>query len=116
MSWGIVFFVCIGIAGIIILWTGQSMKMSGKIRAGWFIGQDIKMEKCRDIPGFIGETYPKIMSFGGFAVAASVILTLLEALRFPLAPLIQLVIMILIMILYLKFAHDMKKATERHLQ
>ncbi len=114
MSWGVIFFSLIGIVGIAFLITGQSMKTSGKIKVGWFIGQDIKMEKCRDIPGFINATYTKIMSAGVIAVVGAAVLILLEV--FKISPLIQLIILILLLVLYFVFSRDIQKATKEYLQ
>ncbi len=113
MSWGIIFFVWIAIVAVAILWTGQSMKISGKIKIGWFVGQDIKMEKCRDVKGFINATYPKIMSFGMVALVGACVLIVLEA--YKVSAIGELIIMVLLIVLYFVFNRDLKKATKKYL-
>lgn len=118
MTWGIIFFLLMGIAGVAILITGQRMKTSGKITVGWFIGQDVKMERCRDVPGFIDATYPKIMRFGTIAVVLSVLLLLLEL--FPISNLFnsvaELVLLIAVIVCYAIFTRDLRKATDQFLR
>lgn len=114
MNWGIIFFAWIAIVGIAFLITGQSMKASGKITVGWFIGQDIKMERCRDVNGFIEFTYPKIMAFGVIATVGAIILVLFEVLH--VSPIAEFVILVILIVLYFKFNHDIKKATEDYLK
>lgn len=114
MNWGIIFFAWIAIAGAAFLITGQRMKATGKITVGWFIGQDIKMERCRDVKGFIAFTYPKIMAFGTVALVAAIALIILEI--FQITPLVEFVLLILLILAYLKFTHDMKRATADYLK
>lgn len=118
MTVGMLFFLLMGIAGVVILITGQKMKISGKITVGWFIGQDVKMERCRDVPGFINSTYPKIMRFGIIAVVLSVLLLLLEL--FPFSKLfnsvVELVLLIAMIICYVLFTRNLRKATDEFLR
>lgn len=114
MNWGIIFFAWIAIVGVAFLITGQSMKARGKITVGWFIGQDIKMERCRNVKGFIEYTYPKIMAFGAIATAGAMVLIVFEVLH--VAPVAEFVILLVLIVLYFKFNHDIKKATEEYLK
>lgn len=116
MNWGIIFFVWIGVVGLAFLWSGQSMKMNNKITVGWLIGQDTRLDKCRDVPGFIAETYPKVMWFGAVIVVAAILLILLEAFHVSYAPVVELLVLLALIVMYAVFNHQIKQATQKFLR
>ena len=110
----IIFYVILAIVGLICLYNAYDMKTNGDLKIGWFVGQSVKKEKCRDIKGFINATLTPIIIFGGSVVAASAALILLAGFNGP--KYIQLIILVFLIILYVWFTNVLNKASEKYLK
>ena len=110
----IIFCIFFAIVGLVCLYNAYDMKANGNIKIGWFVGQDIKKEKCRDIPGFIKATYTPIVIFGSVVVASSLGLMFIEAFSGP--RIAEFVIFMILIILFLWFNRKITKATNMHLK
>lgn len=110
----IIFFVILAVVGIICLYNGYDMKVNGNLKIGWFVGQDIKMEKCKDVPGFINATFKPIMIFGTGVVISALVMLIIEGVKGP-KP-IQMLFMLIIFVLFFWFNRQITKATDKFLK
>ncbi len=110
----IIFYIILAIVGLVCLYQAYDMKTNGNLKIGWFVGQAMKKEKCRDIPGFIKATVTPITIFGISVVAAAAALILLAGFNGP--KYVQLIILVFLIIVYVWFTNVLNKATEKYLK
>lgn len=110
----IIFFVILLVVGLVCLYNGYDMKKNGNLKIGWFVGQDIKKERCKDVPGFIQTTYKPIMIFGTGVVVSALAMLLIEGIEGP--KYIQMLFMLIITILFFWFNRKITKATDKFLK
>jgi len=110
----IIFYVILAIVGFVCLYNGYEMKVKGNLKIGWFVGQDIKKEKCKDVPGFIEATLKPIFIFGVVTVVGSIAMIIIEGLGGP--KYIQMVILLALIVLFFWFNSKINKATTTYLK
>lgn len=115
----IVTYAILAVIGLVCIYFAYDMKTNGNLKIGFFVGQEIKKERCKDIPGFINATYKPIMILGVPTVIISIAMIILSGiLDFGSVKLklIQLVSMIIIIGLFLWFNKKVNKATEEYIK
>ncbi len=118
MSWGIVFYVLLIVVGIITLVSDYSMKASGKIKIGWFIGQDVTVRDTSTIKDFIDHVFYRIQLFGGIMICVGCLLVVLELVGSgnAIVNLVKLVMLIGLIIYFFIFQRWLQKACKEILR
>lgn len=115
----IITYAILAVVGIVCIYYGYDMKTNGNLKIGFFVGQEIKKEKCKDIPGFIAATVKPIMILGCSTVVISIAMIILSGIMSSeslVLKLIQLVSMILIVGLFLWFNKSITRATNKYIK
>ena len=110
----IIFCMFFAVVGLVCLYNAYDMKVNGNIKIGWFVGQDIKKEKCKDIPGFIKATYIPVIVFGSTVVISSLIIMFIEAFNGPVV--VEFIVFLVLIVLYFWFNRKILKATNNYLK
>lgn len=110
----IIFYIILAVVGLVCLYNAYEMKAKGNLKIGWFVGQSITKEKCKDIPGFIEATYKPIIIFGTTVVVASVAMIIVQGLNG--SRYIQLGVMLGLIILFFWFNSVITKATNKYIK
>lgn len=115
----LIFYVILAIVGMICIYNGYDMKANGNLKVGWFVGQEIRKEKCKDIPGFIKATYKPIMVFGITVVVVSVAMLIVCGIMGTTKTsvrLLELASMIVLCIFFFWFNRKITKATDKYIK
>lgn len=115
----LIFYVILAIVGMICLYNGYDMKANGNLRIGWFVGQEITKERCKDIPGFIESTYKPIMIFGSSVVIISVAVLIICGIMGTTSitvRLIELAAMFILCVIFFWFNRKIKTATNKFIK
>lgn len=115
----IIFYLILAVVGIVCLYNGYDMKVNGNLKIGWFVGQEIKKEKCKDIPGFIAATIKPIMIFGCSVTVLSIAMVILGGLvgtEDVIIKFIQLTAMLIISGLFFWLNRKINKATDKYIK
>ena len=115
----LIFYVILAIVGLVCLYNGYDMKANGNLKIGWFVGQEIKKERCKDIPGFIETTYKPIMIFGFTVVIIAVAVLIICGIMGTTSTtvrLIQLAGMLILCVMFFWFNNKIKTATNKYIK
>lgn len=114
-----IFYIILAIVGIVCIYNGYDMKVNGNLKIGWFVGQEVKKEKCKDIPGFIAATYKPIMIFGVTVVVISLAMVIVCGILGTTSikvRLLELASMLILCVLFFWFNKKITKATNEFIK